>query len=161
MRITITEKCSKEFADAFLQALNSIKYTKLQYDLVDKRTMEDSQSSEATSDASLSIQLQAKPSDKICVAVDVVKRAMTRLDARLHRGYIYKKVPNGKSTNQYTHFCTWFLSCKHYYGRTWLNDCATNFYQRHALVKISHFFDMIYMRFMCELRADKNVSFCR
>ena len=60
--------------------------------------MEDSQSSEATSDASLSMQLQAKPSDKICVAVDVVKRAMTRLDARLHRGYIYKKVTNGKST---------------------------------------------------------------
>ncbi len=64
---------------------------------MDKRTtVNDGQSSISTSDASFSQELQTKPSNKICTAIDVVKQAMQQLDACLHQGYIYKKGTNGK-----------------------------------------------------------------
>ncbi len=86
----------KEFAEAFIKALDMIEYTNFEYDLVDKRkTVDDAQSSTSTSDVSLSQQLQAKLSDAIYIDINAVKQVMQRLDARLHRGYIYKKVPNG------------------------------------------------------------------
>ena len=51
--------------------------------------------SEASQSTSTST-LPSKPFSQICKAVDVVKRAMDKLNVRLHRGYIYTKAPEGK-----------------------------------------------------------------
>ena len=40
--------------------------------------------------------IPSKPSSQICKAVDVVKRAMDKLNVRLHRGHIYTKATEGK-----------------------------------------------------------------
>ena len=75
--------------------MEQIKYTNFEYDLVDKRRVLDEEQP-STSSASAPQPLQAKQTNKICTAIDVIKRVMERLDARLHRGYIYKKVPHGR-----------------------------------------------------------------
>ena len=85
VRITSTSQFKKEFGGAFLKAMEQIKYRNFEYDLVDKRKVLDEEQP-STSSASASQPLQAKPTNKICTAIDVIKRVMEELDARLHRG---------------------------------------------------------------------------
>ncbi len=92
IRITITQHCKNDLATRFSTALSQIRYTNLEYDFVDLRVRMGSEVSASSSTAN------EKPTNKICAAIDLVKRAMEKLNPRRHRGYIYKKVPNGECT---------------------------------------------------------------
>ena len=92
VRITLTRQCSQRFRESIKGALDNINYTGFQYDLV---AVDDQK---AISKASSSSNLPERPTSKICVAVDGVRRAMEKMSCKLRGGYVYTKVPQGKYT---------------------------------------------------------------
>ena len=91
LRITITKTCKDEEAKVFKEGLRQIRFSGLQYDLVDGGDPECGQSASA-------VALPAKPSTNVCKAIDMVKRAMEKLGVHLYRGHVYKKAANAKYT---------------------------------------------------------------
>ncbi len=55
---------------------------------------ESSELQQARSNATTS--MPWKPTNKTCIATDIVKRAMLKLDTKLYGGQVYKKVPEGR-----------------------------------------------------------------
>ncbi len=92
VRITLTRQCSQAFMESIKGALDNIKYTGLQYDLVEMNDMQPS------SQSSSSLNLPERATSKICVAIDGVRRAMEKLSCKLRGGHVYRKVPQGKYT---------------------------------------------------------------
>ena len=93
IRITVTKACDREFTKRFQEALTNIRFSGLEYDLVIAKE-ESSELQQARSNATTS--MPWKPTNKICIAIDIIKRAMVKLDTKLYGGQVYKKVPEGR-----------------------------------------------------------------
>ena len=93
VRITLYKSCPQQTAIDFTKALQEIRYAGISYDFVDKTTKEEDSESD-----SRAASLGTPATNKICSAVGLIERVMNDLDYRLHKGEVYRNVPQAKLT---------------------------------------------------------------